>query len=341
MKIGIIGSGQLARMMILAGIPMGLSFVTYGPDAVTSMGEYAPHCKGEYDDADALKRFASSVDVLTYEHENLPVEVLRQVESQYALYPGSEVIGQVQDRLFEKQMFEKLGVPTNAFIEINSIDDAKKAGEELGFPFIIKARRFGYDGKHQYRINHTHDLEAITNEQCQNCIAEAFVAFDREISIIVVRSQQGECQFYDVCENQHEAGILRQTENQINDPLFEAACNEIEKIVDSVNYVGVMALELFVKDDQLLANEVAPRVHNSGHWTIEGADTSQFENHVRAICNLPLGSTQSITEVQMTNCIGEMPNIHGVLKNPMAYYHDYGKSPRPGRKLGHITVIKD
>ncbi len=341
MKIGIIGAGQLARMMMLAGIPMGLSFLTYGPDEVTSMGEYVPHIKGGYEDLDALKSFAASVDVVTYEHENLPVEVLRQIESRHALYPGSEVIGQVQDRLFEKQMFEKLGVPTNAFIKINSVDDAKKAGEQLGFPFIIKARRFGYDGKHQYRINHMHDLEPITDEQCKNCIAEGFVAFDREISIIVVRSQQGECQFYDICENQHEAGILRQTENQINDPLFDAACAEIEKIVESVNYVGVMTLELFVKDNQLLANEVAPRVHNSGHWTIEGADTSQFENHVRAICGLPLGSTQSITEVQMTNCIGEMPDIHEALKNPMAYYHDYGKSPRPGRKLGHITVIKD
>ncbi|MDF1796714.1 MAG: 5-(carboxyamino)imidazole ribonucleotide synthase [Coxiellaceae bacterium] len=341
MKVGIIGAGQLARMMILAGIPMGLTFSTYSPEEITSMGEYAAHTVGAYDDADALLAFAASVDVLTYEHENLPVEVLREIESKHALYPGSAVIAQVQDRLLEKQMFNKLGVPTNAFVEINSVDDAKAAGEQLGYPFIIKARRFGYDGKHQYRINHTHDIESLTDEQCGNCIAEAFVAFDREISIIVVRSQQGECQFYDVCENQHEAGILRQTENKISDPLFEAACAEIEKIVTSVNYVGIMALELFFKDDQLLANEVAPRVHNSGHWTIEGADTSQFENHVRAICGLPLGSTQSITEVCMTNCIGEMPDIKTVLQNPMAYYHDYGKSPRPGRKLGHITAIKN
>ncbi|MDF1655375.1 MAG: 5-(carboxyamino)imidazole ribonucleotide synthase [Coxiellaceae bacterium] len=339
MKVGIIGAGQLARMMIVAGIPMGVKFATYSPDETTSMGEYAAHTVGAYDDTDALMRFADTVDVLTYEHENLPVDVLRQVESKSPLYPGATVIEKVQDRLFEKQMFEELGVPTNAFVEINSVAEAKAASEQLGLPFIIKARRFGYDGKHQYLINHTHDLDSLTDEQCQNCIAEAFVAFDREISIIAVRSKQGECQFYDVCENVHETGILRQTENIIIDPMFDDACEQVKKIIDATNYVGVLALELFVKDDQLLANEVAPRVHNSGHWTIEGADTSQFENHLRAICDLPLGSTQSVTDVRMVNCIGEMPDIHTVLQDPMAHYHNYGKSARPGRKLGHITTI--
>ncbi len=339
MKVGIIGAGQLARMMIVAGIPMGITFATYSPEEISSMGEYAAHTVGSYDDTEALATFASTVDVLTYEHENLPVDALQKIEADSRLYPGSKIIGQVQDRLLEKQMFNRLAVPTNSFFEINSVDDAKKVGEELGYPFIIKARRFGYDGKHQYRINHTHDLDALSDEQCHNCIAEAFVAFDREVSIIVVRSQQGECEFYDICENQHEAGILRQTENIIIGPMFEPACELVQKIVDDADYVGVLALELFVKDNQLLANEVAPRVHNSGHWTIEGADTSQFENHLRAICDLPLGSTQSVTDVRMTNCIGEMPDIQEVLQDPMAHYHDYGKSPRPGRKLGHITTI--
>lgn len=342
MKIGIIGSGQLARMMIMAGKPLGLSFVTYSPDEFTSMGEYAAHIRGDYTDQQQLFQMFEQVDVVTYEHENLPSELLANLEQRFVLRPGSKVIATVQDRLFEKQCFTRLAIPTNEYIEVNSVDEVKQAAKRLGYPFIIKSRRNGYDGKHQYRIHHASDIDSLlSDEQCSNCIAESFVDFEREISVIAVRDHHGQCRFYDVCENHHIDGILSTTHNRIGDAIAKQACEYSKRLLDDMGYVGVLAIEFFVKQAQLYANEVAPRVHNSGHWTIEGAKTSQFENHIRAVAGLPLGSCESIARVRMDNCIGKMPDIHSVLANDNAHYHDYEKAPRPGRKVGHITTFID
>lgn len=341
MRIGILGSGQLARMMILAGLPMGLTFTTYGPDAHSTMGEYAPHVVGDYDDAAAVAAFAKSVDVVTYEHENLPADLLKQVEQAATLRPCSNVIAQVQDRLFEKQLFVELGIPTNAFQVIDSNDDLRAAAQALGFPFIVKSRRNGYDGKHQHRINTPEQLEAlIQSHSLSDCLAEGFVDFDREISIVAVRSASGQSAFYDVCQNHHESGILRSTINCPNDASFDALCLHAMRLLEAMDYVGVLAIEFFDCNGALYANEVAPRVHNSGHWTIEGAYTSQFANHVRAVAGLPLGSCRSSALVRMDNCIGTMPSLNDVLQNPFSHRHDYMKSPRPGRKLGHKTTFR-
>lgn len=340
MIIGIIGSGQLARMMMLAGLPMGLNFATYSPDKQSSLGELVQHVQGRYDDVSALMAFANEVDVVTYEHENLPADVLSQLEQNACLRPGSRVIANVQDRLLEKQLFETLGIPTNQFFAINNNDDLSHASKVLGYPFIIKSRRNGYDGKHQFRIQDEQALaQLMAEETLTDCIAESFVDFQREVSILAVRGQDGACDFYDVCENQHRDGILRVTENRTNDPSFESLCSYATKLLQAMDYVGVLAIEFFECNGKLIANEVAPRVHNSGHWTIEGAYSSQFSNHIRAVAGLPLGSCRSIAPVRMQNCIGAMPKREEVLRHPLSHYHDYAKAPREGRKLGHITTF--
>lgn len=339
MKIGIIGSGQLARMLILAGIPMGFSFVTYSPDESTSMGKYAAHIVGQYDDETGLKKLLDQVDVVTYEHENLPVGILKNIEANYPLRPGSKAIATVQDRLSEKQCFNRLTIPTNEYRAIDSVDDARQAAETLGFPFIIKTRRNGYDGKNQWRIESTQDIDTlISEEHCKNCIAEAFVDFDREVSIIAARNVAGQTDCYDISENKHRQGILHTTLNRPNDSALKQAYDYAQTLMTDLDYVGVIAIEFFEKNGQLLANEVAPRVHNSGHWTIEGARTSQFENHLRAISAQALGNCNSTATVRMDNCIGEIPAFDEILSNPNAHYHNYEKTPRPGRKLGHITT---
>lgn len=338
MRIGILGGGQLGRMLALAGYPLGLEFAFYDPDKTCCSRELAPTTHADFNDLNSLLKFSDQVDLLTYENENLPVEILQHLTK--TIHPNLKAIEICQDRLLEKSFVNDLGIPTAAFVAVDCVDDLKEAAKQLSFPFILKTRRHGYDGKGQYRIKDPQDFLQFTNEALsKGCIAEQFVPFDREFSIIAVRNQQGETVFYDLCENIHRDGILIQTTNKINDPLFEKATQAVLKIAENFNYVGTLAVEFFQINNQYLVNEMAPRVHNSGHWTIEGAYTSQFENHLRAISGLPLGNPSSRFQILMQNIIGEIPDKATILQKQKTHFHDYGKSARSGRKLGHLTTI--
>jgi len=314
--IGVIGGGQLGRMLALAGIPLGLSFRFLDPAADAPARDVGELLIGEYDDPDLLDRLADGAKAVTYEFENVPVEAARRVGA----VPGAAALEAAQDRLTEKLLFRWLGIPT---VRIND--------EVETFPALLKTRRLGYDGKGQ-RLVETRPGTVPGH------VLEERVAFDRELSLIAVRGQLGETRFYPLVENVHEDGILRTSRA----PALDAAQAEAEvyatKILDELEYVGVLALELFDVGGELLANEIAPRVHNTGHWTIEGSETSQFENHLRAILGLPLGSTES-RRALMVNLIGTVPKTLDVLEIPHAHLHLYGKEPRPGRKLGHVTLV--
>lgn len=338
MKVGILGGGQLAQMLIQAGELLGCEFVIYSPAIADSTRGLADYVIGEYTDKEKLNEFLEKVDVITFENENLPVDILEYIATKKTVYPQAAILAQTQDRALEKKLFAELDIPTNENYCIDNSDDLKKVADKLGFPFVLKTRREGYDGKGQYVLKSNADIEAFNDDKLKNTIAEKFVKFDREISAIGVRNALGDVAFYDICENKHDHGILISTKNKKNDPLQELACEYLQRIMQHFNYVGVMAFEFFVKEGRLFANEIAPRVHNSGHWTIEGATSSQFENHLRAISGMPLGATDSIGFSIMLNCIGSMPDKVSILKNKNAYYHDYLKSPRPKRKLGHITI---
>lgn len=342
MRVGILGGGQLARMLILAGKPLGLDFVVYTAEITATTANLAEHVVGELTDLEAIDQFCKQVDVVTFENENIPLDAVAVIEEKYTLHPGSHFLANAQDRVFEKQMFKKVGIPTNQYFAVNVSEDLTEAVEQLGLPMIVKSRRLGYDGKHQYVLQSQADVQALiaaNEDTLDDTIAEQFIAFEREVSIIAARDQQGAIVTYDLCENVHEQGILRTTKNRPGDPLQEIAANYGQQLMAAYDYVGVLACEFFVKDGQLLANEVAPRVHNSGHWTLEGSVTSQFENHLRAICGLPLGSTESRCRCQMINCISRMPEQKAeLLSAPDSHWHDYQKIPRPNRKVGHITI---
>ena len=316
MIVGVIGGGQLGRMLGLAGLPLGLSFRFLDPAADAPAGEVGQLLVGEYDDPELLDRLAEGAKVVTYEFENVPVGAARHTNAM----PSAKALEVAQDRLAEKQLFRRLRIPTVR------IDD-----EVETFPAILKTRRFGYDGHGQHLVETRPDPDPAM-------ILEERVAFDRELSLIAVRGQLGETRFYPLVENVHRDGILRTSRV----PAANANQREAEayaaKILDELEYVGVLALELFDVGGKLLASEIAPRVHNTGHWTIEGSETSQFENHLRAILGLPLGSTESRRAV-LVNLIGTVPKTLDVLEIPHAHLHLYGKEPRPGRKLGHVTLV--
>jgi 5-(carboxyamino)imidazole ribonucleotide synthase len=340
-RIGILGGGQLGRMLALAGYPLGLEFAFYDPDKNCCSKELAPTTHAEFNDSDALIRFANSVDILTYENENIPIETLKIVNAHKPINPTIDAIRLFQDRWLEKNFIKELRIPTADFLLVESVADARQAAEKLHLPFILKSRRFGYDGKGQIRIKTPEDLQQLTDERLSaGFIAEQYMHFQREFSIIAARGLTGEIAFYDLCENIHTNGILDRTVNKMVDPIFERAKKYVSDLANKLAYVGILSVEFFDVDNEAMINEIAPRVHNSGHWTIEGAYTSQFENHLRAILGLPLGETASRSEIEMHNIIGEMPDRAAVLKLPRTFLHDYGKSPRPGRKLGHVTSLK-
>jgi 5-(carboxyamino)imidazole ribonucleotide synthase len=339
-RIGIIGGGQLGRMFALAGYPLGLHFAFYDPDKNCCSQELAPTTHAEFNDIDSLMAFAKNVDIVTYENENIPVETLQRLNEHKPIRPTIEAIRIFQDRWLEKNFIQDLHIPTAEFFLVENVAAAQTAAEKLHFPFLLKSRRFGYDGKGQIRINTQADLNQLTDNQlAQGYLAEKHIHFQREFSLICVKGLSGEIAFYDLCENTHKNGILARTINKIADPMFERAKKHVTAIINKLAYVGTLAVEFFDVDNEPMINEIAPRVHNSGHWTIEGAYTSQFENHLRAIIGLPLGDTRSRCEVEMLNIIGEMPDKATILKSQRSFLHDYGKSPRPGRKLGHITNL--
>ena len=337
MKIGILGGGQLAQMLILAGVPLGLEFLVFTPEVTQTTRFLAEHIEAAYDDMAALDAFAAAADVITFETESIPLATIDYLKQKTPVWPDSNAIKNTQDRLLEKKLFLALGIPTNQFIKIDTLDDVKIAADQLGYPFIIKSRCDGYDGKNQIRVMNPSDLKGVVIEMPS--IAEAFVDFDREVSLIAARAFSGDVVVYDLCENVHRDGILQTTTVREHDPIQQIAISYMTDVMQHLNYLGVLTIEFFVKDNALIANEMAPRVHNSGHWTIEGAVTSQFENHLRAITAFSLGQAATRSPAVMINLTSEMPSPEKILDIPFAHLHDYRKAPRLKRKLGHVTVV--
>lgn len=346
MTIGVLGGGQLGRMIALAGYPLGQRFVFLDPGAESSAGHVGALRVGAYDDEERLTELARKSTIVTYEFENVPVASARFLNELVPVYPPPAALEVSQDRLDEKQFFNRLGIPTAPFAAASSQAELEAAVAKVGLPVVIKTRRFGYDGKGQMVLREPGDVARAWNALgAAALIVEGLVPFERELSILAVRSTKGETKFYPLVENEHRDGILR-----LSFPKSDAWTGELQqraeayaaKVLSELSYVGVLAIELFLRDDgELVANEMAPRVHNSGHWTIEGAETSQFENHVRALLGMPLGSTRMIGFSGMINCIGKLPPREAVLAVEGAHLHAYGKDASPGRKLGHVTVRAD
>jgi 5-(carboxyamino)imidazole ribonucleotide synthase len=341
MNIGIIGAGQLGRMLALAGIPLGLHFRFLDPNEDAPSGQVAPLVVGAYDDRASLRRLASDVDLITYEFENVPVEALGTVAGLRPCFPPPEALRVSQDRLLEKELFGRLGIPTPGYRSVDSAAELRTAVAEIGLPCVLKTRRLGYDGRGQRVLRKAGDVAAAWRALGGvPLILEAFVDFDCEVSIVGARSTSGEIRAYPLVANTHRDGILRTTVAPWDGGRLGAlALRHLRRVLREFDYVGVLAIEFFVQDGRLMANEMAPRVHNTGHWTIEGAATSQFENHLRAILGLPLGDTRATGHSAMVNFIGSMPDRAGLLSLPGVHFHDYGKEPRAGRKLGHCTVV--
>ena len=346
--VGILGGGQLARMMALAGAPLGLRFLVLDATPDACAGQFAPMLQADYRDQAGLAEFAERVDVATFDFENVPAESARWLAERVPVFPNPRALAVAQDRLAEKTLFRELGIPVPEFATVDSRDELDVALASVGTPCILKTRRLGYDGKGQFRIKSPADADAAwaalgAQADSVGLILEGFVAFQRELSVVAVRGRDGELRAWPLTENWHDHGILSASLAPANaDPALEAqALDAARRVAEALDYVGVFALELFLKDGVLVANEMAPRVHNSGHWTIEGAETSQFQNHLRAVLGLPLGSTRAVGHAVMLNWIGEMPDAAPVLAEACGHWHDYGKSPREGRKVGHATLRAD
>jgi len=338
MKIGILGAGQLARMMALAGIPMGFEFAFYDSATECCAAPLGQLFRGDFRDSEKLKAFAHSVDIITYEFENVPLETLELLPQGSVVYPSKKALEFTQDRLIEKELFKRLNIPTPDFIAIHGESELQDAAKKLGYPFVLKTRSGGYDGKGQMVLRHQSELHtALDLCNATPCIGEAWVDYEREVSLITVCSTT-EVQNYDLNENVHRGGVLHWTKNRPNDDMLEQAILHSRALAHELNYRGVLTIEFFQCGKILLANEYAPRVHNSGHWTIEGAPCSQFENHLRAILDLPLGSTKSLGHSMMINCLGAMPEFNTLLGIQGLHYHNYSKTARKGRKVGHLTL---
>ena len=339
MVIGILGAGQLARMLALAGKPLGLKFIFLDPTPESCAADLGKHLIGDYTDKALLTQLATESDIITYEFENVPVEIIDFLNQNTPVYPPAKALLIGQDRITEKTFLQDLGITTAPFAAVSNLVELQQAMTTIGYPAILKTRRLGYDGKGQVVLHSEQDLadawEAIKNAPS---VVEGFVPFDREISIIASRNVSGEVVYYPLSENIHHKGILRLAKNTQDDPLQAQAESYINTILTALDYVGTIALELFAVGDKLIANEFAPRVHNSGHWTIEGSETSQFENHLRAIMDMPLGSTNSLGYAAMQNFIGNVPASEKLLSLSQVHLHLYDKAARKGRKLAHATA---
>ena len=340
MKVGILGAGQLGRMLALAGYPLGLSFRFLDHAADACAGQLAPLTVGEFDAA-SVDAFAADCDVLTFDWENVPVAALRG-SAAAKLAPAAVALETAQDRLVEKEFLRGLGIATPEHRAVGSMLELEAAVAELGYPAVLKTRRLGYDGKGQRVLRSAIDLGAAWEAlEGTPLILEAFVPFEREVSLLAVRARSGEFRAWPLTENVHRGGILQRSIAPATDAALQREAEaQVERVMRKLGYVGVLAVEYFVHGGKLLANEFAPRVHNSGHWTIEGSQTSQFENHLRAIAGLPLGATDARGHAGMLNLIGRLPPREALLAVPGARLHDYGKAPRPGRKVGHVTVVE-
>jgi 5-(carboxyamino)imidazole ribonucleotide synthase len=344
--VGILGGGQLARMLALAAAPLGLRTLVVDPSPDACAGQVTELLAADWNDEAVLADFARRIDAVTFDFENVPAATADRLAGQAAVHPNPRALAVAQDRLAEKTLFRESGLNTPEFAPVDTRDDLVAAVERIGLPGILKTRRLGYDGKGQFRLKTPADIDlawtALGEAAAKHgLILEAFVPFDRELSVVAVRGRDGEFRTWPLTRNWHVDGVLSLSlapAPGTSDELEQAAIAHAKAIAERLDYVGVFALELFVRGGELLGNEMAPRVHNSGHWTIEGAHTSQFENHIRAVLGLPLGDTGVRGASAMLNWIGEMPDPAPVLSTADGHWHDYGKEARPGRKVGHATI---
>lgn len=340
--IGIFGGGQLGRMMAQAALPLNLE-CTFFESNVDCPAAILGQVYSTEQDPNALQAFIESADVFSLEFENTPLADVDRLSQDKAIYPPRQALATAQNRLLEKELFQRLEIPVAPFRAVDSLESLQTAVAQLGLPIVLKTATGGYDGKGQFVLREAEQIDQAWQElgPAKSLIAESFVQFSREVSIIAVRGQDGEVKTWPLAENHHHHGIL--SHSIVPAPRSEAlqpvAQDYITRLLNHLNYVGVLTLELFVTEQGLFANEMAPRVHNSGHWSIEGAVCSQFENHVRAVAGLPLGSTEVVRPTVMVNIIGQHPKSEDVLALNGAHLHLYNKSEREGRKLGHITLM--
>lgn len=329
-------------MMALAGYPLGLRCLFLDKSPAAPGAQVAPILVGEMEDPARLHELATRSDVVTFDWENIAGSALEPLEKLTAIRPPVAALAASQDRLHEKALFTRLKIPVAAHAAVDTKVDLERATRKLGLPGILKTRRLGYDGKGQFVIRNAGAVEdAWTRMGAPGLIYEKFQTFSREVSIIGARSANGNIVYYPLSANTHADGVLRYgVAPFVNAALERTATRYLKKVMQALDYVGVLTIEFFVVKGRLVANEMAPRVHNSGHWTIDGSVTSQFENHMRAICDLPLGSTRALGHTAMVNFLGKMPDIERLLQIDGLAFHDYGKEPRPGRKLGHCTILK-
>jgi 5-(carboxyamino)imidazole ribonucleotide synthase len=342
LHVGIVGAGQLGRMLALAGYPLGIRCLFLDRSATAPAAQVAPIITGELEDAARLAELAARSDVVTFDWENISGGALAPLEKLTLVRPPRAALEVSQDRIAEKALFSKLRIPVAAHAAIDSQQELIHAARKLGLPGVLKTRRLGYDGKGQFVVRDLTQIdEAWAAIGGMGLIYEKFQDFSREVSIVGARSAQGDTVFYPLSANSHGGGILHYSIAPYANPNLErSARTYLKRVMNALAYVGVLTIEFFVVKGRLVANEMAPRVHNSGHWTIEGCVTSQFENHLRAICDLPLGSTRALGHTAMVNFLGKMPDRRRLLQVDGLAFHDYGKEPRPGRKLGHCTILK-
>lgn len=352
MITAILGGGQLARMLAIAGAQLGIRTRCLDTSEAAVAGHVCELIHGSYEDHGKLRELANGANACTLEFENVPVAATNWLTEHATVHPHPRALAVGQDRVFEKELFQKLGIGVADFQPAKTLAELRLAVAEVGTPCIVKTRRLGYDGRGQVRLRPGDGLPAaidaahaeLTEGYDGGLIVERMVPFDRELSVLAVRSSTGEAACYPLVQNEHVDGILHRSRAPAPnlDPALQAAANHLaQKLLAELGYVGVLAIELFEVEGKLLANEMAPRVHNSGHWTIEGSECSQFENHMRAVNGLPLGSTDMAQGgvATMINLIGTMPPREHLLSLPAVHVHDYGKEPRPKRKLGHATVV--
>jgi len=343
MKVGILGGGQLGQMLARAARQLGLEPLVVDPKPDAVAGEIARHVVADYEDEAAVAEMAGC-DVVTYEFENVPSASVERLAEKVTVHPAPIALAMSCDRRVEKGLFRELGIPTADFRDVGSREELARAVEAIGLPAILKTCRFGYDGKGQAVLRSTEDVAVAWDRLGgQPLILEAFVPFDREVSLIAVRARDGSMRTWAATENWHVDGILhvsRAPAADVSPALFEQAREWMESIMARLDYVGVLVVEFFQVGEAFVANEMACRVHNSGHWTIEGSSTSQFENHMRAVAGLPLGPTDSRGFSAMINLVGEIPDLDALEGMPGVHVHVYGKSPAPGRKLGHVTLVE-
>jgi 5-(carboxyamino)imidazole ribonucleotide synthase len=345
MTVGIVGAGQLGRMLALAGYPLGLDFLCLDPARDAPAGRVAPLLNGAFTDRSLLRQLARRCEVVTFDWENVPVASLRAMQRgahAARIAPPAAALACGQDRVSEKRLFARLGIPTTRWHAVDSPASLARAIEAVGLPGVLKTRRLGYDGKGQALIRtRTDAARAWARLGRAPLLYEEWLPFDCEVSVIGARGAGGELAIYPLCGNVHGEGILRLTCAPFGAARWQRlAADYLTRALTHLRYRGILTLEFFVRRGALIANEMAPRVHNSGHWTIEGAATSQFENHLRAILGLPLGATRALGYSAMINLIGRIPPRARLLALEGVHLHDYGKRPRPGRKVGHCTVVE-